>query len=282
MWYSRILFIFVFYFCMSMGLCAEENNAHLRILFSAGSIPTITALKPHQKWNCTEGVFYIFEMLPENITAQTHSGQVNFLIASNSLKQIAKKKWDLTNFIRVRAETGDLIIEQTLPDEDFYHLYPESIAVPDARNVGYIVCPIQQVSPISKKARALVQSAFSLPNLTVAISEKEIATYQHQFLQKQNEDAFEQALYRAFKSWLSDATDAESFLQNVPNREQWMTVLNQRDAVLTLLPSTEIAPRGERPTQNWIFVLSIPTLSDHQFFAVVNTVKQTVYNYGFN
>lgn len=265
-----------------MGVCAEENNAHLRILFSTGSIPTITALKPHQKWNCTDGVFYIFEPFTESITARTHVGEAHFLIVSNSLKQIAKKKWDLTHFIRVDEETGDLIIEQTLPDEDFYQMYPQSIAAPDTRNIGYIVCPRDHVSPISTKARALVQSAFSLSNLTVAISEKEIAAYQQQFAQKLNEDAFLQALHAAFKSWLSDSTDGESFLQNIPEQEQWMTILNQRNAVLTLLAPTEIAPRGERPNQNWIFVLSIPTLSDHQFFAVFNPAKQKVYNYGFN
>ena len=48
--------------------------------------------------------------------------------------------------------------------------------------------------------------------------------------------------------------------------------------------STVPAPEdGERVEENWIFVLSLPDLSDHIYWAIVDREgKLPAYNYGFN
>jgi len=63
-----------------------------------------------------------------------------------------------------------------------------------------------------------------------------------------------------------------------------------REAALTgarlrLAGEAERAPRGEHAAAHWLFVLTMPAVSDHQWWAIVPRQNQpiaTPYSYGFN
>ena len=59
------------------------------------------------------------------------------------------------------------------------------------------------------------------------------------------------------------------------------------DSRLTLLGRGSVTPRAEKPAHAWIFVLRIPALSDHIFYAVIGRQRDYRgrmhgYTYGFN
>jgi hypothetical protein len=59
--------------------------------------------------------------------------------------------------------------------------------------------------------------------------------------------------------------------------------LNNALSSVRLLPLNQQAPHGEATPEAWIFEMSLPTLGDHGFYAVVSRDGLTdVYNYGFN
>jgi hypothetical protein len=59
--------------------------------------------------------------------------------------------------------------------------------------------------------------------------------------------------------------------------------VDREPTVLRLLSREEQPEGGERVSENWIFALKIPSLSDHLHWAVVDrSGAKPVYNYGFN
>lgn len=305
-------------FCLGAIAQADENTDRLRALFKKGAGPTEDQLKLHQKWSCTDGVFYIFEASPALgwIVARMNVGHANFLQKFNGLQQMVLKRSDFVHFVRVSEATGDLIIEQALPNEPLYQTHPASVAEPHLKSVGYLECPARMASPISKEAVAVMRAYLPLSGPTVAISEREVAAYQQQLLRGQANVSFERAFTAGLNSWLQDDRDSESLmgliraqkqetgepvvltpgnpqnLARLENRldEEFSAIYRLRNryldhstTVLTLQPLEEAAPHGEQPSANWVFSLSVGELSDHQFFAVVDPRDpQKVYNYGFN
>lgn len=276
---------------------ADENWLRLRTLFGEGGLPSEASLKLHQKWSCTDGIFYIFDATKKGITAYTSSGQIDFLITPKSLKQVIQRKESITSFIRVLQTTGDLMVEQTLLAEPYNTTLPLALSDENQKTIGYAECQAGQASPLLKKeaTRFTQTSVVPLSRLMVAISEKEVVDYEQQLLQGRHTTSFQKALATALQSYFTDGSDPESLLvaiseitepntENTTNTraEQLKNYLNQKGTLLTLLPLEETAPHGERPSANWIFVLSIEGLPDHQFFAVYNPASQKVYSYGFN
>ena len=59
--------------------------------------------------------------------------------------------------------------------------------------------------------------------------------------------------------------------------------VDRESSVLRLLSRDEQPEGGESVSENWIFALKIPSLSDHLHWAVVDrSGVKAVYNYGFN
>jgi hypothetical protein len=107
--------------------------------------------------------------------------------------------------------------------------------------------------------------------------------------------SFGDAVKAALGSFLGDASDPESplaLMANVPAdnychradpKRAIRCFLDSHDATLGILTEGESAQHGEKVDANWIFTLSLPQVSDHGHWAVVDrTGKVKVYNYGFN
>lgn len=153
-----------------------------------------------------------------------------------------------------------------------------------------------------KGIQQIVQEGFDLTGLQVDIPEA-LAEQQEEY---GGNVTFQQALAAALYSFLNDGSDYESprlLVQEVhgifpDNSPQWQEQLDQklreymRQGVLTLIP--EFDPNdedldfnppenGESIQENWVFSLSLPTFSDHIYWAIVDRAGQAAtYNYGFN
>jgi hypothetical protein len=111
------------------------------------------------------------------------------------------------------------------------------------------------------------------------------------------------ALDLALESFLYDDSDPESPLSIVPREiksykgnaskpqqhlEKLIELINSGGSLC--MPDVDGASKsclhaeeGEGVDKNWIFLLQIPELSDHHFWAIVpKDGKEKVYNYGFN
>ncbi len=111
------------------------------------------------------------------------------------------------------------------------------------------------------------------------------------------------ALDLALESFLYDDTNPESPLRIVPGEmksykgnaskpqqhlEKLIELINSGGSLC--MPDVDgasenclHAEEGENVENNWIFLLQIPELSDHHFWAIVpKDGKEKVYNYGFN
>lgn len=112
-----------------------------------------------------------------------------------------------------------------------------------------------------------------------------------------------EALDLAIESFLTDGSYPESPLSIVPDvmkaykgnvskpqqhQEKLIELINSGGSLC--MPDTEgasescfHAEEGENVEKNWIFLLQIPELSDHLFWAIVaKDGKEKVYNYGFD
>ncbi|MBW2460681.1 MAG: hypothetical protein JRH11_03475 [Deltaproteobacteria bacterium] len=113
---------------------------------------------------------------------------------------------------------------------------------------------------------------------------------------------FSLALDAAIKSFLGDDTDVESPLALLVDADDSATCpqedpaerlrchMSQPDTLLALVPRRDDADDAVYPPEhresideNWVFYLSMPSVSDHLFWAVVpHTNFGAAYNYGFN
>lgn len=114
-----------------------------------------------------------------------------------------------------------------------------------------------------------------------------------------DEEGFLEALEAAIRSFIEDSSDEQSplglieadpsahDLSEEPDREELQNAvrdyMNAGDSQLTLItPESPIRPDGgENPEKFWVFLLQMPTLSPHRWWAVVDkNAQHKVYNYG--
>lgn len=129
---------------------------------------------------------------------------------------------------------------------------------------------------------------FEVPDLAVEVPE-EVG----------DENAFLEAMDAALCSFLEDGEDDESPLALIgadpqsydlsdepePDelQEAVRSFMNAGDSTLSLVaPDSPLQPEGgEDPSKCWIFLLRMPSLSEHHWWAVVNKNKHSdAYNYG--
>lgn len=131
---------------------------------------------------------------------------------------------------------------------------------------------------------------FSVPGLKVAVDAVELRAQKA----LPNAVGFEDALRSALESFLTDGDDPESPLgivrQLLPAGASAAEVeaavrdyLNRPSTELSLMARGDSPEHGESVTDSWVFSLSIPDLSDHGHWAIVDRAgSEGTYNYGFN
>lgn len=130
--------------------------------------------------------------------------------------------------------------------------------------------------------------ALEVPDLAVEVPEE-----------APDENAFLEAMETALNSFLEDGEDDQSplalieadpqsyDLSDEPEpaelQEAVRSFMNAGDSTLSLItPDNPLRPEGgEDPHKYWIFLLQMPSLSEHHWWAIVNKQKPSdVYNYG--
>ncbi|GIW25699.1 hypothetical protein [Meiothermus sp.] len=114
-----------------------------------------------------------------------------------------------------------------------------------------------------------------------------------------DEDGFLEGLEAAIRSFIEDDADDESplglieadpsayDLSDEPDRDELQNAvrdfMNAGDSQLTLItPESPLQPDGgENPDKFWVFLLQMPTLSEHRWWAIVDkNGRNETYNYG--
>ncbi|MCS7058287.1 MAG: hypothetical protein NZ849_01505 [Meiothermus sp.] len=114
-----------------------------------------------------------------------------------------------------------------------------------------------------------------------------------------DEDGFLEALEAAIRSFIEDGSDEQSplglieadpsayDLSEEPDLEELQSAvrdfMNAGDSQLTLItPESPLQPDGgESPEKFWVFLLQMPTLSEHRWWAIVDkNGRNETYNYG--
>ncbi|GIW38642.1 MAG: hypothetical protein ACK40N_10190 [Meiothermus ruber] len=114
-----------------------------------------------------------------------------------------------------------------------------------------------------------------------------------------DEDGFLEALEAAITSFIEDGDDDQSPLSLIeadpsaydlpdePEPEELQNTvrdfMNAGDSQLTLItPESPIQPDGgENPSKYWVFLLQMPSLSEHRWWAIVDkNGRHDTYNYG--
>ncbi|WP_337867884.1 hypothetical protein [Meiothermus sp.] len=117
--------------------------------------------------------------------------------------------------------------------------------------------------------------------------------------QVSDEEGFLEALEAAIRSFIEDSDDDESplglieadpsayDLSDEPDTDELQNAvkdfMNAGDSQLTLItPESPLQPDGgENPQKFWIFLLEMPTLSEHRWWAIVDkNGRNETYNYG--
>lgn len=99
------------------------------------------------------------------------------------------------------------------------------------------------------------------------------------------EVCLDQALALALHSLFRDRDDPDSAASMLERYGR--DFARHPRSTLRLARAGDQAPRGEGVAEAWLFVLSMPALSDHQYWAVVHRRpdqhgRVVVYSYGFN
>ncbi len=114
-----------------------------------------------------------------------------------------------------------------------------------------------------------------------------------------DEEGFLEALEAAIRSFIEDGEDDESplglieadpsayDLSDEPDTDELQNAvrdfMNAGDSQLTLItPESPLQPDGgENPSKFWVFLLQMPTLSEHRWWAIVDkNGRNETYNYG--
>lgn len=117
--------------------------------------------------------------------------------------------------------------------------------------------------------------------------------------QVNDEEGFLEALEAAIRSFIEDGEDDESplgliesdpsayDLSDEPDTEELQNAvkdfMNAGDSQITLItPESPLQPDGgENPNKFWVFLLQMPTLSEHRWWAIVDkNGRNETYNYG--
>jgi len=154
----------------------------------------------------------------------------------------------------------------------------------------------QEVESIPKTLELLEN--YNIPKLTIYYDMLKMEA-----MPKDGMYTYIDALELAIESFLTDGSNPESPLAIVPDAienykgnvaksdQQYAKLIEliNRGGSLCMpdieraLDSCFYAEEGEDVDKNWIFLLQIPQLSDHLFWAIVpKDGKEKVYNYGFN
>lgn len=160
-----------------------------------------------------------------------------------------------------------------------------------------------QESDLLTSLQKIIRQTFGLSFLNFVARDQDLSA---QMAINNQVISVDQALYAALHSLLHEQLGGESpksIVQEVhqlfpENTEQWESELQARvhqyfeQGTLTLLPidpedSDEEFPvnppeEGESVEENWVFELSLPTLSDHIYWAIVPRNGSQAYHYGFN
>lgn len=99
------------------------------------------------------------------------------------------------------------------------------------------------------------------------------------------EVCFDHALRMALHSWFRDRGDPDSAAAMLDRYGRHHA--HHRASRFRLARANQEAPRGEQIAEAWLFVLSMPALSDHQYWAVIYRRRDPggrvmAYSYGFN
>lgn len=152
---------------------------------------------------------------------------------------------------------------------------------------------------LEKQCKEIIAERFAISQVTLTFDECEVTKQTTRFAQDR---PFEQAFVDAFSSLLQDGTHSESPValarELCSGREQLQECVretlrhhfNSAESRVTLLPMEPCTTcmsyspeHGERVEENWLFFVTLPTLSDHLFWAIVPRDREKqVYNYGFN
>lgn len=114
-----------------------------------------------------------------------------------------------------------------------------------------------------------------------------------------DEEGFLEALEAAITSFVEDGEDGQSplglieadpsayDLSDEPDHEELQNAvrdfMNAGDSQLTLItPESPVQPDGgENPSKFWVFLLQMPSLSEHRWWAIVDkNGRRDTYNYG--
>jgi hypothetical protein len=165
---------------------------------------------------------------------------------------------------------------------------------------------IQITENLAQRIFDIVQSA-GVPGLRVEVNRRNLS---EQVALDNNRISFEESLRRALHSLLNEGEDVESprslvievFALSPESTPDFEAVVFDHLArffntgTLTLVPIYDpedeaswdripvaLPESRERVEDNWIFALSLPDLSDHVYWAIVDrTGEKPAYNYGFN
>lgn len=136
---------------------------------------------------------------------------------------------------------------------------------------------------------------FGISKARVEISESDIKAQESL---SGNRVKFEPAFRAALKSFLNDdggespigiindldADDLPEGCGNLSTKQKRLVCLvNSPETSIGMLKIGTSAEQGETVKENWIFTMSLPQLSDHGHWAIVDrTGREATYNYGFN
>jgi hypothetical protein len=138
-------------------------------------------------------------------------------------------------------------------------------------------CPVLSAGDIEALARA---HGIAARHIRVPAAEARAQARRHP-----GEVCLDQALAAAMRSLFHDRDDPESAASMLDRYGR--DFARHPRSMLALARAHQEAPRGERTAEAWLFVLTMPALSDHQYWAVVHRRRNkygeiAVYSYGFN
>lgn len=146
-------------------------------------------------------------------------------------------------------------------------------------SIGFIGCSTTACPGFDPSRSARVHG---LEHLQVDISTTTIAVQERAY---PGDVCFADALEATMHALRFDARDPESAAALLAEHgHRWLTHPRSR---LTLAPPSKPSPRGDRTRDWWMFVLHMPSLSDHQFWVAVQRRRNrrgqlVVYSVGVN
>ncbi|MBI4356541.1 MAG: hypothetical protein HY559_01490 [Gammaproteobacteria bacterium] len=294
----------------SFALAELPKNEELRILFQKSRSPELSDLRLEEKWSCSvDNIQFVFGLNSEKkLTNKTNSNPfIAYQLGKQALKRVEKKPTQekTREHIRVLKDMngngrGDLIVEE-LADGDFDDTLPVSLVDKNYRVLQYYTCLQSKVSPLHALAQQKAFSSldlnlnfhsndafidFSLPNITVNISEAEVKEQEESYAAS---ILFETALPIALRNLYEDNGKRALFTRIGRSPKKLQSILNKTSTILELLTPSQAmdSPFGSELLEKyWIFQLKIGDLdTDETFWIFVSrtgTEEKVAYNRSFN